>query len=116
MDPGFAKALEERKDRLDTGLIDRAYQFSTAAHRGQKRLSGDDFVSHSVEVARILIEQQLDSVTVVAALLHDVAEDADITLGEIREVFGNEIGDIVDGLTKISSLTFRSSAEAQVEK
>src|SRR5262245_36111129 len=115
MEPGFAKALEERKDRLDTGLIERAYQFSTAAHRGQKRLSGDDFVSHSVEVARILIEQQLDSVTVAAALLHDVAEDADITLAEIREVFGNEIGDIVDGLTKISSLTFRSNEEAQVE-
>ncbi|MSR05581.1 MAG: bifunctional (p)ppGpp synthetase/guanosine-3',5'-bis(diphosphate) 3'-pyrophosphohydrolase [Gemmatimonadetes bacterium] len=115
MDAGFASAVEERKDRLDVALLERAYQFSAAAHRGQKRLSGDDFVSHSVAVARILIEQQLDSVTVAAALLHDVAEDADITLSEIREVFGGEIGDIVDGLTKISSLTFRSSAEAQVE-
>ena len=115
MDAAFAQALEDHKGRLDVGLLERAYQFSAAAHRGQKRLSGDDFVSHSVAVARILIEQHLDSVTVAAALLHDVAEDADITLGEIREVFGNEIGDIVDGLTKISSLTFRSSAEAQVE-
>ncbi|MBI4500769.1 MAG: bifunctional (p)ppGpp synthetase/guanosine-3',5'-bis(diphosphate) 3'-pyrophosphohydrolase [Gemmatimonadetes bacterium] len=115
MDAAFARALEERKDRLDVGLVERAYQFSAAAHRGQKRLSGEDFVSHSVAVAKILVEQQLDSITVAAALLHDVAEDADITLGEIREVFGNEIGDIVDGLTKISSLTFRSSAEAQVE-
>ena len=115
MDAAFARVLKERKDRLDLGLLERAYQFSAAAHRGQKRLSGEDFVSHSVAVARILVEQQLDSVTVAAALLHDVVEDADITLGEIREVFGNEIGDIVDGLTKISSLTFRSSAEAQVE-
>ena len=97
MDGKFARELEERKDRLDLGVIERAYQFSTAAHRGQKRLSGDDYVSHSVAVARILVEQQLDTVTIAAALLHDVAEDADITLGEIREVFGNEIGDIVDG-------------------
>jgi GTP pyrophosphokinase len=112
---GFAKALVERKDRLDVGLIERAFQFSAAAHRGQKRLSGDDFISHSVEVARILVDQYLDSVTIAAALLHDVAEDADVSLNGIREAFGEEISGIVDGLTKISSLTFRSSEEEQVE-
>jgi GTP pyrophosphokinase len=112
---GFAKALVERKDRLDVGLIERAFEFSAAAHRGQKRLSGDDFISHSVEVARILVDQYLDSVTIAAALLHDVAEDADVSLNGIREAFGEEIGGIVDGLTKISSLTFRSSEEEQVE-
>jgi GTP pyrophosphokinase len=112
---GFARALAERKDRLDVALIERAYQFSAAAHRGQKRLSGDDYVSHSVSVAQILVEHNLDSVTVAAALLHDVVEDADVTLEEVREVFGAEVGGIVDGLTKISSLTFRSSEEEQVE-
>jgi GTP pyrophosphokinase len=112
---GFAKALVERKDRLDVGLIERAFEFSAAAHRGQKRLSGDDFISHSVEVARILVDQYLDSVTIAAALLHDVAEDADVSLSGIREAFGEEISGIVDGLTKISSLTFRSSEEEQVE-
>jgi len=112
---GFAKALVERKDRLDVGLIERAFEFSAAAHRGQKRLSGDDFISHSVEVARILVDQYLDSVTIAAALLHDVAEDADVSVNGIREAFGDEIGGIVDGLTKISSLTFRSSEEEQVE-
>jgi GTP pyrophosphokinase len=115
LDPTFARALAERKDKLDLSLVERAYQFSAAAHRGQKRLSGDDFVSHSVAVARILVDQQLDSVTVAAALLHDVVEDADVTIDEIREVFGDDVAGIVDGLTKISSLTFHSSAEAQVE-
>ena len=115
VDAGFAKALAERKDRLDLGLIERAFEFSAAAHRGQKRLSGDDFISHSVEVAKILVDQYLDSVTIAAALLHDVAEDADVSLNGIREAFGEEVGGIVDGLTKISSLTFRSSEEEQVE-
>ncbi|HEY2824738.1 MAG TPA: bifunctional (p)ppGpp synthetase/guanosine-3',5'-bis(diphosphate) 3'-pyrophosphohydrolase [Gemmatimonadales bacterium] len=115
LDPTFARALIERKDKLDVALVERAYQFSAAAHRGQKRRSGDDFVSHSVAVARILVDQQLDSVTVAAALLHDVVEDADITVDEMREVFGDDVAGIVDGLTKISSLRFHSTAEEQVE-
>jgi GTP pyrophosphokinase len=112
---GFAQALAEKKERLDLALVERALEFSTAAHRGQKRLSGDDFISHSVEVARILVDQHLDTVTVVAALLHDVAEDSDVTLDEVREGFGPEVAGIVDGLTKISHLRFRSAAEEQVE-
>jgi len=115
LESDFTRALAERKDRLDLGLIERAYQFSAAAHRGQKRLSGDDFVSHSVEVAKILVEHNLDSVTIAAALLHDVVEDADVTITGLRETFGDEVAGLVDGLTKISSLTFRSSAEEQVE-
>ena len=114
-DKGFAQALGERKDRLDVEAIRHAFEFSAHAHRGQKRLSGEDYVSHTVAVARILVELQMDTTTIVAALLHDVVEDADVTLGEIREVFGDEVGEIVGGLTKISSLTFRSSTEEQVE-
>jgi GTP pyrophosphokinase len=115
VDSGFAKALAERKDRLDLDLIERALEFSAAAHRGQKRLSGDDFISHSIQVAKILVDQQLDTVTIVAALLHDVAEDSDVTLDEIRQTFDAEVSGIVDGLTKISHLQFRSAAEEQVE-
>ncbi len=115
VDAEFARALAEHKDRLDLGLIERAFEFSAAAHRGQKRLSGEDFISHSVEVAKILVEQHLDSVTIAAALLHDVAEDADVPVHGLREAFGEEVAGIVDGLTKISSLTFRSSEEEQVE-
>ncbi len=114
-DSDFAVALERRKERLELGLIERAYEFSSAAHRGQKRLSGEDYISHSVAVARILVDQQLDSVTIVSALLHDVVEDADVGVVEIREKFGDEVATLVDGLTKISSLTFRSSAEEQSE-
>lgn len=115
LDAAFARVLEERQDRLDLERVKRAYDFSANAHRGQKRRSGDDFVSHSVEVARILAARQMDTTTVVAALLHDVVEDADVSIGDIREEFGEEVATIVDGLTKISTLTFRSSTEEQVE-
>jgi len=112
---GFAKALSDRKDRLELALIEHALEFSSAAHRGQKRLSGDDYVSHAVEVAKILVDQQLDSVTIASALLHDVVEDADVGIHEIRDQFGAEVAGLVDGLTKISTLTFRSAAEEQSE-
>ncbi len=115
VDADFARAVTERGERLDIEMIERAFQLSFSAHRGQKRLSGEDFISHSIEVAKILVDQQLDSVTVAAALLHDVAEDSDVTLSEIRTEFGDEVGDIVDGLTKISTLTFRSAEEEQSE-
>src|SRR3989442_12109591 len=88
---------------------------SAQAHQGQKRLSGDDFVSHSVAVATILAEQQMDTTTIAAALLHDVVEDSDITLDRLRRDFGNEVADLVDGLTKISTPHFRSSGEEQAE-
>ena len=115
LDAAFAQALEERQDRLAIDRIVQAFTFSAQAHQGQKRRSGEDFVSHSVAVARILVELQMDTTTIVAALLHDVVEDADISVGEIRDTFGDEVAAIVDGLTKLSSLTFRSSTEEQVE-
>ena len=115
VDTEFADALLTHADRLDLETIERAFHFSAAAHRGQKRASGEDFISHAVEVAKILVNQQMDSVTVTAALLHDVAEDSEVTLQEIEEEFGAEVAGLVDGLTKISTLTFRSRAEEQSE-
>src|SRR5438132_644811 len=88
---------------------------SAQAHRGQKRQSGDDYVSHSVAVATILAEQQMDSTTIAAALLHDVVEDSNVSVEDIRRDFGPEVAELVDGLTKLSTLTFRSSAEEQAE-
>jgi GTP pyrophosphokinase len=114
-DTGLGKALSDRKDRLELSLIEHALEFSSVAHRGQKRLSGDDYISHAVEVAKILVDQQLDSVTIASALLHDVVEDADVGIHEIRDQFGAEVAGLVDGLTKISTLTFRSAAEEQSE-
>jgi guanosine-3',5'-bis(diphosphate) 3'-pyrophosphohydrolase len=102
-------------DRLDQELLARAYRFSEKAHEGQKRLSGDAYVNHCVEVARILVDLQLDSVTVAAALIHDVIEDTDVTLQDVEREFGREICEIVDGLTKIGHLPLNSSQERQVE-
>jgi len=113
--PDFRTLLERHADRLDLEQIDRALRFSASAHRGQKRVSGEDFIQHSIAVARTLVEQQLDTTSIVSALLHDVVEDSDIRPEDIAREFGPEVANIVDGLTKISSLTFRSSAEQQVE-
>ncbi len=113
--PDFRALLERHADRLDLEQIDRALRFSASAHRGQKRVSGEDFIQHSIAVARTLVEQQLDTTSVVAALLHDVVEDSDTRSEDIAREFGSEVAAIVEGLTKIASLTFRSSAEQQVE-
>lgn len=115
IDKLFAEQLAAQGDRLDGELIERAYRLSAQAHQGQKRLSGEDYVSHAVAVARILMEHQMDSVTIASALLHDTIEDSDTSLESIQDQFGEEIAEIVDGLTKISNLNFRSSTEAQVE-
>ena len=113
--PEFRTALERHADRLDLELIDRALRFSASAHRGQKRMSGEEFISHSIAVATILIGQFVDSTSIAAALLHDVVEDADVRDEDIAAEFGAEVAGLVDGLTKIAHLTFRSTAEEQVE-
>jgi GTP diphosphokinase / guanosine-3',5'-bis(diphosphate) 3'-diphosphatase len=113
--PAFRALLERHADRLDLELIERALRFSMSAHRGQKRVSGEEFVSHSIAVATILVGQLLDSTSIVAALLHDVVEDSEVSTEDVQREFGAEVAGLVDGLTKISNLTFRSSAEEQVE-
>src|SRR5512135_2857023 len=113
--PGLSDALEPFADRLDLDLIQRAWEMSSRAHKGQKRWSGEDAVSHGVAVARILVELHLDSVSVACGLLHDVVEDTDVTIQDIEKEFGPEVAAIVDGLTKLANLTFRSTAEEQAE-
>jgi guanosine-3',5'-bis(diphosphate) 3'-pyrophosphohydrolase len=113
--PELARAVAAQRERLDLDLLSRAYRVSAQAHQGQKRVSGDDFLSHSVAVATLLAELQMDSTTIAAALLHDVVEDSDVSLDQIRHDFGPEVAGLVDGLTNLSSLTFRSSAEEQAE-
>jgi guanosine-3',5'-bis(diphosphate) 3'-pyrophosphohydrolase len=106
---------ESLSERLDRDLLARAYRFSERAHEGQKRLSGDKYVSHCVEVAKILVDLQLDSVTVASGLIHDVVEDTGVSVDEVEAEFGKEIAEIVDGLTKIGHLPLNSSQERQVE-
>ena len=104
-----------QRPRLVGGLEVLAEAFSAAAHEGQFRKNGDPFVTHCVEVARILAELQLDSVTVAAGLIHDVVEDTLTTIEKIQEHFGPEVAHVVEGVTKISAIPFSSSEERQAE-
>jgi GTP diphosphokinase / guanosine-3',5'-bis(diphosphate) 3'-diphosphatase len=109
------ESVEEYGDRLDLELIARAYHFSEKAHKGQKRASGEQYVAHCVEVAKIVTDLHLDTTSIAAALVHDVVEDTLISLDELRTELGDEIASIVDGVTKIGKVTFSSNTEQQVE-
>ncbi len=112
----FLRFLQPFEDRLDIETIGRAYAFGEVAHAGQKRLSGDPFMAHSAEIARILVDMNLiDTTTIVAALLHDVAEDTHVSVAQVEESFGREVAELVEGLTKLGHLRFRSREERQVE-
>jgi len=111
--PGWP--VDASLDRLDVDLLLRAYKFSAAAHEGQFRRNGDPFVTHCVEVAKILADLQLDSITVAAGLIHDVVEDTAVGIEQVEQEFGSEMAQIVDGLTKIGVLPLHSTEERQVE-
>ena len=102
-------------ESADFELITRAYHFADEAHAGQIRKSGEPFLQHSVEVARILAQLRLDSTTVAAGLLHDVLEDTDVTLGVIAAEFGAKIAALTDGVTKIERFRFESREARQAE-
>ncbi|MBT8337475.1 MAG: bifunctional (p)ppGpp synthetase/guanosine-3',5'-bis(diphosphate) 3'-pyrophosphohydrolase [Gemmatimonadetes bacterium] len=111
----LARALEAYADRLDVDLIRKAYDVAVECHAGQVRASGEEYVSHTVEVATILAGLRLDTSTIVAGLVHDVVEDTALTLRELEERFGFEVSALVDGVTKIGKVRFRSHTEQQVE-
>lgn len=96
-------------------VIIAAYEFGANAHDGQKRLSGEPYISHPVAVASILADLHLDSESIAAAILHDVLEDTTIDTSKIEEKFGTEIAALVDGVSKLDQLNFNSRSEAQVE-
>jgi GTP pyrophosphokinase len=99
----------------DAALVRRAYECAERAHTGQTRISGEAYIQHPLHVAQLLTEIEADTVTVCAALLHDVAEDTPFTLEQIEDAFGAPIALLVDGVTKLSRLSFSSREEAQVE-
>ncbi|WP_333794348.1 RelA/SpoT family protein [Hyphomicrobium sp.] len=99
----------------DEALLNRAYVYAMRAHGNQKRASGAPYFSHPLEVAAILTELKLDDATIATALLHDVIEDTDATRAEIDQLFGPEIGSLVDGLTKIKRLDLVSKKAEQAE-
>ncbi len=93
----------------------RAYMFGAQAHDGQHRVSGEPYIHHPPEVARILAEMRLDHRTIIAALLHDVIEDTDVIKQHIIADFGKEVAELVDGVSKLTQIEFDSRAEAQAE-
>ena len=99
----------------DIKLIREAYEFASLHHADQTRISGEEFILHPLGVAHILADMQMDEVTLAAALLHDVVEDTDITLEDVRRKFGDEIAEIIDGVTKLDRLSFRNREEEQAE-
>ena len=111
----LSRAIQAYSDRLDVDAVREAYQLARKAHSGQRRKSGDEFVSHAIEVATILATLRLDSDSLVAGLVHDVVEDTTVSLTEIDQRFGAGVATIVDGVTKIGRVEFRSHTEQQVE-
>jgi len=99
----------------DLDLLARAYEFSAASHKGQQRASGEPYLSHPLEVASLLVTFKMDVTTVTAGLLHDVLEDTKATKADLAREFGQEIADLVDGVTKIGKLAFSSREERQAE-
>jgi GTP pyrophosphokinase len=100
---------------LDEGLIARAFETACIKHGGQSRKSGEAFINHPVGTALLCAELRLDDATIAAALLHDVVEDSDTPIDEIRERFGSEIAMLVDGVTKLTKISFTSTEEEQAE-
>ncbi|MDW7672388.1 MAG: bifunctional (p)ppGpp synthetase/guanosine-3',5'-bis(diphosphate) 3'-pyrophosphohydrolase [Bacillota bacterium] len=107
--------IEEYNPQCDVELIIRAYQYAESAHEGQYRKSGDRYFSHPVEVAKILIKMQMDSSTIAAGLLHDVLEDTPNSYEKMKSEFGVEIAELVEGVTKLTKMSFDSQEEKQAE-
>jgi GTP pyrophosphokinase len=114
----FAIVSEHAADstvRIDRERVEEAFVFACEHHADQLRKSGEDFIVHPVGVARICAGMRLDTETLCAALLHDTVEDTSASIEEVRTRFGDEIAGIVDGVTKLTGITFRSRDEAQAE-
>src|ERR1700750_1733162 len=99
----------------DLELLRRAYVFSALEHKGQVRHSGEPYMVHPLQVADFLADLKLDVVAIAAGLLHDVVEDTLTNIERINELFGPEVAHVVEGVTKISAITFSSSEERQAE-
>jgi len=107
--------IETYLSKEQVAKVVEAYEFGARAHEGQKRHSGEPYITHPVAVATILADLHLDMSTLIAALLHDVIEDTGTDKGEISKLFGEEVANIVDGVSKLDQLRFRNREEAQAE-
>ena len=108
-------AVQKYQPNANVELIRKAYDLAHAAHAGQKRASGEEYIIHPLSVARILTQLQIDVVTISAALLHDVVEDTTYTLEQMEEIFGPEVAMLIDGVTKLGRIEYKSKEEQQLE-
>ena len=111
----FIIQIESYNANIDVDLIKRAYQFAEKAHSRQVRSSGNPYIEHCIEVAFTLAELHMDSATIAAGMVHDVVEDTSFTIEDIIQEFGDEVAELVDGVTKIGAVNFNSIEEQQVE-
>ena len=109
------EAIRSYHADADLDAVRKAYVYSAKVHQGQTRLSGDSYMTHLMEVASILTRLHMDVPTIMTGLLHDTIEDTLSTEAELREVFGDEVAEMVDGVTKISKISFKTSEERQAE-
>jgi GTP pyrophosphokinase len=117
-DPGLDKIIKKvrsKRPKADLKLIDRAYQIAAQAHEGQLRKSGDPFISHPLGVATILADLGLDESTIAAALLHDAVEDTEMTLAQVENEMGFTVAMLIDGVTKLDKIRFRSAEQSRAE-
>ncbi len=113
--PTLLKNVRSYNPKGDLRVLEEAYRAAEEAHEGQVRKSGEPFIEHPLAVAEILADLRLDTTTLTAALLHDTVEDTEVTLGRIQQTFGEDVARIVDGLTKLDRLEFRTRELAQAE-
>ena len=106
-------SLREHYDNVDEELLRRAFTVANQAHAGQVRKSGEEYITHPVAVSEILAELGLNTTTVVASILHDTVEDTPYSLDQLRVDFGDEVANLVDGVTKLDKLTYGPTAEAE---
>ena len=109
------EAVLKYQPHANVELIRRAYELANAAHAGQKRASGEEYIIHPLNVAKILTELMIDATTISAALLHDVVEDTTYTEEQMAEIFGKEVAMLIDGVTKLGKIKFQSKIEQQSE-
>jgi guanosine-3',5'-bis(diphosphate) 3'-pyrophosphohydrolase len=107
--------VRELRPKEDLAVLERAYRFAAEHHRSQTRRSGDPYIVHPLHVAHILTDMQMDSVCLQAGLLHDVLEDTDAKPEEVKEVFGEEVARVLDGLTNLSKISFANREDRQAE-
>lgn len=109
------KRISQYTPQADLNLVKKAYRYSIKAHQSQNRYSGQPYIFHLLEVAKILADLELDVITIAAGILHDVIEDTDTQLSTIKEEFGEEITMLVNGVTKLSRISFKTQEEQQAE-